>query len=63
LDAGTSSGMGPLENAVVERARGGQPSRLKSFIAAAVVGFAAAAATFRLLRSGTSQTEDEGNGE
>jgi hypothetical protein len=55
--------MGPLENAVVERARGGQPSRLKSFIAAAVVGFAAAAATFRLLRSGTSQTEDEGNGE
>jgi hypothetical protein len=50
--------MGPLEDAVVERARGDQPSRVKSFFAAALVGFAAAVATFRLLRNGTSQQEN-----
>ena len=55
--------MGPLEEAVVERAGGNQPSRTKSLIAAAVVGFAAAVATFRLLRSGSKQDEDAGKGD
>jgi hypothetical protein len=50
--------MGPLEDAGVERARGGQPSRVKSLIAATIVGFAAAAATFRLLRSGAGKDEN-----
>lgn len=49
--------MGPLEEAVVERASGNQPSRGKSLLAAAIVGFAAAVATFRLLRGGSSQDE------
>jgi hypothetical protein len=49
--------MGPLEDAVVERARGGQPSRAKSFIAATIIGLAAAVATFRLLRSGADKDE------
>lgn len=51
--------MAPLEEAVVERARGDRPSRVKSLLAAAVVGFVAAVATFRLLRSGASQDKAE----
>jgi hypothetical protein len=37
--------------AVVERARGGQPSRLRSLVTAASVGVAAAVLTYRLLCS------------
>jgi len=50
--------MGPLEDAVVERARGGQSSPVKSLIAATIVGFPAAVATFRLLRSGAGKDEN-----
>jgi hypothetical protein len=50
--------MGPLEDAVVERSRGGQSSPMKSLIAATIVGFAAAVATFRLLRSGAGKDEN-----
>ena len=44
--------MSALEQAVVERASGEQVSRTKSFLAAAAAGFAAAALTYKLLRSG-----------
>jgi hypothetical protein len=43
---------------VVERARGRQPSPVKSLIAATIVGFAAAVATFGLLRSGAGKDEN-----
>jgi hypothetical protein len=49
--------MGPLEDAAVERARGGQPSPVKSLVAATIVGVVAAVATFRLLRSGADKDE------
>jgi hypothetical protein len=50
--------MSVLEQAAVERASGEQVSRTKSFLAAAAAGFAAAALTYKLLRSGGSSSED-----
>jgi hypothetical protein len=40
-------------DAVAERAAGGSPGRLRSALAAATVGAAAAVLTYRLLRSGS----------
>jgi len=40
-------------DAVAERAAGGQPGRLRSVLAAASVGAAAAFLTYRFLRSGS----------
>jgi hypothetical protein len=37
--------------AVGERAAGGQPSRVRSLVTAAAVGFGAAVLTYRLLRA------------
>lgn len=44
--------MGTVVDAAAERATGGRPSRSKSFLAASMVGFGAAALTYRLLRRG-----------
>jgi hypothetical protein len=41
-----------LGKAVVERVKGSQPGPLRAFAAAVVVGAAAAAFTYRALRSG-----------
>jgi hypothetical protein len=49
-----------LEKAVVERAGGQQVSRPKSFAAAAIAGVAAAALTYRFLRSGNGAANAEG---
>jgi hypothetical protein len=57
--------MGTVVDAVAERATGGRPSRVKSFLAASVVGFIAATMTYRLLRRGAESEseaeEDQGN--
>jgi hypothetical protein len=53
--------MGPLEEAIVERASGGQVSRTKSLVAAVVAGLTAATLTYRVLRSG-SPPEETGEG-
>jgi hypothetical protein len=57
--------METVADAVTEAATGDRPSRLKSFLAASLVGFTAAAMTYRLLRRGagseTEADEDEGN--
>jgi hypothetical protein len=47
----TSAAVKAAVPAVADRARGRQPSRMRSLFAAAVVGAAAAAVTYRLLRS------------
>ena len=47
----TAAAVDAVVPAVAERARGQQPSRLRSLVAAAAVGFAAAGVTYRLLRS------------
>lgn len=44
--------MDTVQDAVTERIAGNPPSRLKSFLAATAIGLAAAAVTYRLLRSG-----------
>jgi hypothetical protein len=50
--------METVADAVAERATRDRPSRLKSFLAASVVGFTAATMTYRLLRRGAdSETE------
>ena len=53
--------MGTVQEAVAERVTGNRPSRLKSALVAATVGFTAAALAYRLLRSGAggSETADE----
>ena len=47
--------MSMLQKAFRERASGGQVSRPKSIAAAAVAGFAAAALTYRILRSAPAE--------
>jgi len=48
--------------AIAERARGRQPSRTRSLFAATLVGFAAAALTYRMLRSPPKQDgENDGD--
>lgn len=49
--------MSVVEKAVVERASGGQVSRTRSLLAATAAGFAAAALTYKLLRSGSPQQQ------
>ena len=44
--------------AVGERLAGGQPSRVQSFLAAAVAGLAVGVATYKLLRSGGQSSTD-----
>jgi hypothetical protein len=44
----------PLAKAAGERASGDQVSRPRSLLVAAVVGFAAATLTYRVLRTGSS---------
>lgn len=51
--------MSVIERAVLQRASGSQVSRTKSLLAAAAAGFAAAALTYKLLRSGESDEQDE----
>jgi hypothetical protein len=41
---------GAVEDAVKERAEGGRPGRVKSVVAALVIGFAAGAMAYHLLR-------------
>jgi hypothetical protein len=51
-----------IQEAVAERVTGDRPSRLKSALAAASIGFAAAAVAYKLLRSGSDgsgHTADE----
>jgi hypothetical protein len=48
-----------LEKAVIDRATGEQVSRTRSFVAAAIAGFATAAVTYRVLRSGSKEGEEE----
>jgi hypothetical protein len=47
--------------AVAERARGEQPSRLRSLVAAASVGVAAAVLTYRLLRNAPAGKSADAN--
>jgi uncharacterized membrane protein len=51
--------MSTIADAATERLSGGRPSRFKSALAAAGVGLAAAAVTYRLLRSQGSAGEAE----
>ena len=44
--------------AVGERLAGGRPSRVQSFFAAAVAGFAVGVLTYKLLRSGGQSSND-----
>lgn len=44
--------------AVEQRIRGGRPSWLRAFIAAAVIGVSAAVLAFRLLRSGSENSAE-----
>jgi hypothetical protein len=51
-----------VRDAATQRAAGDEPSRFKSLLASAIVGVAAAIATYRLLRSGTSKGTNEDGG-
>ena len=54
--------MGTVLDAVAERATGDRPSRVKSFLAASMVGFGAATLAYRLLRRGAdSESGDQSN--
>jgi hypothetical protein len=48
----TEAALGKVADAAGERVQGGLVSRPKALLAAAIVGIAAAVATFKLLRSG-----------
>jgi hypothetical protein len=47
-----------IGEAVGERLAGGQPSRTKSFLTAAVAGFAVGVLTYKLLRGGGQSSSD-----
>ena len=47
----TTSVSGTVESAVQERLEGGSPGRIKAFLAAVAIGFAAFIVAYRLLRN------------
>ena len=53
------SAMSVLAPAFADRLQGRQPSRIRSAIAAAMVGTTAAAVTYRMLRREPSETGEE----
>jgi hypothetical protein len=60
LMTGHDPGVETVQEAVADRVTGNSPSRLKSALAAASIGFAAAALAYRLLRSGADGSQQTG---
>ena len=55
----TSTAVRAAAPAVAERIEGEQPSRVRSLVAATVIGAAVAVAAYRLLRSAPTSSQDE----